>query len=127
MKRRPGRPLSTSATARSLVKELAALHIGRSHAQNDGQLLITSFEPTLPAFPEVSAYIDGSYDDNEVRLRDDKQVKQQEDIERRSSDAERTFGRTNKVLAKKQREMTKDRVKNASCPGCVCHYPKTDI
>lgn len=128
VKRRPGRPLSTSAKARSLVREIAALHIGRAQDQNGGQTFFASaFEPTLPAFPEVSAYVDGLYDDNEVRPRDDEQVKQEVDHKKRSSEAEQTSGRTNKVAAKKHREMIKDRMRNASCPRCVCLYHKTDI
>lgn len=128
VKKRPGRPLSTSAEARSLVRELAALHIGRIQGQNGGRPHTASaFEPTLPAFPEVSAYVNGLYDENKVRPRDDKQAKQEEDPATRSSEAERTSGRTNKIAAKKHREIIKERMQNVNCPGCVCPQYKTDI
>lgn len=116
VKRRPGRPLSTSATARALVKELAELHIGRTRDQDGGGLSTHSaFDPTLPAFPDVSAYVDGCYDGNAPqRSSQDYDVKQEGISGKGDKDTARTSHRGNKVAAKKHREIIKDRKQNAS-------------
>lgn len=105
VKRRPGRPLSTSAQGRAIVRELAALYSRRPHDENGGSICpaASAFEFNLPVFPEVSAYAE-EHDDNDPRSRDDKYVKQEDE-------AETPSGRTTKVAAKKHREMIKNRTK----------------
>lgn len=128
-KRRPGRPLSTSATARALVKELAELHISRERDQNiGGRTANSAFHPTLPAFPEVSAYADGLYDDNEARRSSQDDGGKQEVARGKSvSETDSKDGRANKVAAKKHREMIKDRMKNVSRTRAMIPHSETDF
>lgn len=115
VKRRPGRPLSTSATARSLVRELATMHLGRERDEHGKRHSTASaFEPALPAFPEVSAYVDGVYDDNEGRRSSHEISAKQEDEsgKRDSQTADRTPGPGNTVAAKERGEMITQRMQS---------------
>lgn len=113
-KRRPGRPLSTSATARALVKELAIAHLDRTQKENGEppDVVASAFDPVLPPFPDVSGYVDSWCDDSKGPSAEDNHQVKQEDDDNSRTDLVST--RSNKVAAKKHRELIKERMKNVS-------------
>jgi hypothetical protein len=105
------------------------MHLGRTRDEHGGRYSTASaFEPALPAFPEVSAYVDGICDDNESRRSSyDIAAKQEDDLgERDSETADRTSGRANTAAAKKHREMIKQRMKSV-CQLLVAQRCETDL
>lgn len=107
--------MSTSSTARAIVRDLAALHVkdNRKEARTPDESSRMAFDQFLPPFPEVSAYIGeqntsallGIIAEEEPDVADSGPVDTIGEIVHR-------LPQTNKVAAKKHRELIKERTKN---------------
>lgn len=125
-KRRPGRTLSTSSTARAIVRDLAALHVkdNPKETRTPDESSLTAFDQFLPPFPEVSAYI------GEQNTSTSLGIIAEEEPDVADSGPIDTIGmivyrppQTNKVAAKQHRELIKERTKNVSHPfGSLAPY-----
>lgn len=114
-KRKPGRPLSTSSTARAIVRDLAELHCDHNKNNDRSQVEHSrgAFDHVLPPFPEVSAYVGEEITGNSL----DAIAEEDEDDPAFGEDTGRktihdTPPQPNKVAAKKHRELIKERTKN---------------
>jgi hypothetical protein len=97
------------------------LHIGRTSGENGGpsHSAASAFQPSLPAFPDVSAYVDGVFGENEAQPREGGHNKEEADPVKQRDGKGRTTGQIDKAAAKKHREIIKDRMKNVSRPHGV--------
>lgn len=111
--------MSTSSTARAIVRDLAALHVHHdgTKARSGIEFSSTALGTFLPPFPEVSAYIG---EQNTVtslsRIAEEEPGAADAGITAQGVATDRP-AKTNKVTAKKHREQIKERTKNVRrCP-----------
>jgi hypothetical protein len=115
-KRKPGRPLSTSSTARAIVRELAELHAGPNNKDHHLQLdyLRGACDHTLPPFPQVSIYIGEQITGKSLATIAEGEEEEDPAYGNVNASGEASDRRTaaNRVTAKKHRELIKERTKN---------------
>lgn len=111
--------MSTSSTARAIVRDLAALHVHHdgTKARLRGDFSSSGLGTFLPPFPEVSAYIGEEYTATSLSRIDEEEPGAADAGITSQGDATDRPARANKVAARKHRELIKERTKNVRrCP-----------
>lgn len=107
--------MSTSCTARAIVRALAELHVGRNNRDLDSQndFCRAAFDHTLPPFPEVSVYVGERIADISLpTIAEEEEEDAAYGDDTASGEAGERPTRSNRVTAKKHRELIKERTKN---------------